>query len=1281
MRSKKNNCIKFAEGPSPECEEITFEGFNDPSTFNSKKFSQFIEEKYGYHGSPFVYPKNKITEISGKNSLRPQQKFVGSYVNFNTNFNGCLVYHKMGAGKCLAYDTPVIMHDGSVKKVQEIQPGDMVMGDDSSHRMVESLGRGEDDMFEIRSPSAPDVDSHTVNSEHILSLKAKSGESVFKNSSAKLSKNSKGEHVVSYLDPTTIQRVSKTFPNETLAVKEYRRVSQFDNIDTFDISVKDYLKIPETTRKHLRLYKPCSPIKFGNYLSETTIPDAKILGVLYSAREYNQETVSLETEDARSLMENYVKKNFDEEFYFKNTKKGVYKLSHPEVSSPPKADLPQISKNCIPENILTGSIQTREEFLDGWISNSQGKHNGSSHTLEYVSNIPKEDILFLTRSLGHRAHFNSSNLIILMNSEEDTRRKNLSKFEVLPKGRGKYYGFELTGNGRFLLGDFTVSHNTCTSIIVGEAYKAYYEKSLDDHVSDTFNRIIVSAPSQVEAQYRQSIKGWCSRNIKIKGEIQDYSNIREKTPTSWADMCDSDSDLGVNNQMNEEIVDERVDRFWNFISHQKFVNGLFSGPNGLPGRILSQLQKPGNLLIIDEIQNLVSEKGSSYSKLLKAIEYYMHPDNKLIIMSATPIYDKPFEAGLTLNLLRPRLRFPRTEKEFNKLFVEEEGGSLSPKNMDLFRWMCAGYVSYFSGGDPSQFPYKRKILVHHPLPESSPQTTKYFRSLAKECQNSMRTNSGEDLFSSQESQQTYFVMSQMRLNAILPKARTPSEKISKLRSSLRKFKGDTENLLNYVRENVSAKYASVVKTILNSKGTSFVFTNYILNGANILAEIFEALGYSGYNPLRSSRRLSSKKPRFALWTGGVKPKDRQIFSDRILSTFNANTNKNGEYLKIVIGTRAVMEGISFRNVRNVHILNPWWNESRIRQIEARAARFRSHVALDPPERYVNIYMHLSTLPDYPSKLSFTSLKSYLPENSNSEAYKPLWRFITQRKLHLNSVEKLMHDVASRKTEISRAFESSMKRASVDCVLNHYGNKDRLVERVKPYYQTGNPNTFMVYFENESNGKTYALRTDPVVINKDAILNIVRPSPQKTDAFFRINPTEIGFTNMGKDKLRDFKNYVVLENIKCGVKNINFQESVSKNKALWNLYRYSSHVSKTYKVTSSLNSSANLKTMRRQLLRCFLVYIKDLPKNKRNSVMREIKRMAYEESAVDEAIDIYVRHNGSELGVVLSKPKTLKMIISNPEQIPKVSKASGKPEEFVREVYRELDSYIYNTQFQ
>jgi hypothetical protein len=81
-----------------------------------------------------------------------------------------VIIGKPGTGKCFARDTLILMHDFSVRKVQDVVVGDKVFGDDGTPRTVLSLGRGRDKMYKVH--QHPYGTNYVVNSEHILCLKS-----------------------------------------------------------------------------------------------------------------------------------------------------------------------------------------------------------------------------------------------------------------------------------------------------------------------------------------------------------------------------------------------------------------------------------------------------------------------------------------------------------------------------------------------------------------------------------------------------------------------------------------------------------------------------------------------------------------------------------------------------------------------------------------------------------------------------------------------------------------------------------------------------------------------------------------------------------------------------------------------------------------------------------------------------------------------------------------------------------------------------------------------------
>lgn len=89
---------------------------------------------------------------------------VGNTVN---SWNNLILHGLPGSGKCHGFDTPILMFDGTIKMVQNIKVGDLLMGDDSTPRTVLTLASGVDNMYEVQHAGGA---SYTVNSQHILSL-------------------------------------------------------------------------------------------------------------------------------------------------------------------------------------------------------------------------------------------------------------------------------------------------------------------------------------------------------------------------------------------------------------------------------------------------------------------------------------------------------------------------------------------------------------------------------------------------------------------------------------------------------------------------------------------------------------------------------------------------------------------------------------------------------------------------------------------------------------------------------------------------------------------------------------------------------------------------------------------------------------------------------------------------------------------------------------------------------------------------------------------------------
>ena len=392
----------------------------------------------------------------------------------------------MGTGKCHAFDTSILMYDGTVKMVQDIVVGDKVMGDDSKCRNVVSLGRGEDDMFDIVHTNG---EKYGVNSEHIMCLK-QSGMNIIKNVKTK---SGETRYKVCYFDKNDYKQHSRRFDNMEDATN-YLDKMKLEH-DYIEIPVKTLLKLPKYISTNLKGYKrgaefssktvPFDPYIIGAWLgdgtskkSEITNQDATILHYLKTElRKYNLNLVH-RAENTYSI--SYDMHNHDT----RNNKNKFLQVLK---------DYKLIGKKHIPDDYKINDRKTRLELLAGIIDTDGSYcHKSKGYDVIQKNKVLANDILFVARSLGfsanmkecekscmymnekrtgtyHRVHISGDNLSTIpvkcprkMAISERVINKDsmVMGITIEPRGWGKYYGFELDNNHKYLLGDFTVTHNT-----------------------------------------------------------------------------------------------------------------------------------------------------------------------------------------------------------------------------------------------------------------------------------------------------------------------------------------------------------------------------------------------------------------------------------------------------------------------------------------------------------------------------------------------------------------------------------------------------------------------------------------------------------------------------------------------------------------------------------------------------------------------------------------------------------------------------------------------------
>jgi hypothetical protein len=254
-----------------------------------------------------------------------------------------------------------------------------------------------------------------------------------------------------------------------------------------------------------------------------------------------------------------------------------------------------------------------------------------------------------------------------------------------------------------------------------------------------------------------------------------------------------------------------------------------------------------------------------------------------------------------------------------------------------------------------------------------------------------------------------------------------------------------------------------------------------------------------------------------------------------------------------------MEGVDFKNVRQVHLLDPWWNDSRMQQVIGRGVRFCSHKDLPPDKRVVDVFIHLASL-GTGQKVQKFKIKSSSDENprfvyaipkvvkgTEEVSYEevqltPLGELVDSEKepkifkkndimevaeIHdteLNraihgwknldsfSVQQYMYSRAMRKLNLNKQFESAIKEVAIDCTINKNGNVSRLDEMYTPVI--GIDKTWNLSYENYSTGEKYKREGVPDTFNLSQILSGVAKKSESLK-FINVNGYSVGFVALQK----------------------------------------------------------------------------------------------------------------------------------------------------------------------
>ena len=889
--------------------------------------------------------------------LMKHQKIISRFFSSYTPYNNLLLVHEMG---CVAPDTPILLWNGSTTRADNINEDDILIGDDGTPRTVISLIEGESEMFEIQQTYG---DNYIVNSNHILTLKIIENFILLWNA-----KNN--AWTLRWFDKTLLKSMSKTKICTDMSQREgYQFLSLFrDSVyyqdDTIDITVTDYNNLSTEAKQYLKGFK-CPGVEWRH---QDVDLDPYMVGM---------------------------------------------RLGHDDkyVANPTP------NKSPIPQEYLINDRGTRLALLAGFIAMSTYTCGNSYIEVTYRNNA--EQIIYLARSLGINCInivnvlYMSGNALVELNLKSfrlvPAKHSLISDINVISVGMGKYNGWELdaSSNKRFLLGDFTVTHNTgksCAAIGAIEQIKnvggyrgALYLNKGDDKIS-----------------------------VFKKELIDKCTDGRYKPP-----------DEGEVKLTKLELIHRRnkaVGSFYQFNTFETFAKTI----RDIPNDDILKKKYSNYIIVIDEIHNIRIQSKTAGLNVYNQFKRFLHTvdDCKILLLSGTPMKDTVDEIASVMNLILPISEQLPTGKQFITDFFTKDKDlyKLIPEKIPILKHAFKGRVSYLRSMDSNV----TKVFMGKRIG-----TLKYFK-VVPEVMSKFQSNIYRDAYNADKSTSTIIEDVSLREGGIYSKSRqaslfvfpdasfgdkgfktyiTKKHKASIIRGerlssfTMNKDLKDTlsgstnKEKLDKLRK-YSSIYAASIETILEAQKNGkcvFVYNQWVFGSGLILfGLILELFGFSKASGHENPNSYASRYASLTSETTSTKE------IDLLVERFNNPDNIHGKIINIIIGSRKISEGFSFQNIQVEDIQTPWYNYSEISQAIARGYRLGSHnnlIKSGVTNPKVEIYQRVA-IPDPDSKIDNPA---------------PL------------GIDLYMYETSENKDISIKGVERIIKEASFDCALTYNRN--------------------------------------------------------------------------------------------------------------------------------------------------------------------------------------------------------------------------------------------------
>ena len=482
------------------------------------------------------------------------------------------------------------------------------------------------------------------------------------------------------------------------------------------------------------------------------------------------------------------------------------------------------------------------------------------------------------------------------------------------------------------------------------------------------------------------------------------------------------------------------------------------------------------LIIVDESHNLrIETHGTkeaandsksrylSFHRLFHVIE-----NSKKILLTGTPVIDRPTEIAGLMNLILPLDKQIPTGKEFKKRFFKKSNGNIELINKEELLNYFKGRVSYVREGgsfpkridegvttytnllklqlnEMSEFQANACITAYNMDKGIETDRSKGLWKHSRQALNFVYEHNGQAIWGKQAS-------------SLLLKKTTKKVSVDKsvIVTNYYTIKDQYKNDIKQNLKKYSIKYYNVIQMMQNEPNVPYyIFTPLVsgAGGALFFGAILQLFGYS-----RALNQLKNPGKRYAMITGDEKS---ETIRKQLFDVMNNDSNQNGEYIQCFIGTKSISEGNNLTTVQKEIVLSPYWNNSVTEQAIGRGIRPSSLRYLPKPQRIVYVYQ-------------FASVSNLLPPERNLDIH--MYRMSEIKDVENKLIERVLKESAwdcafnygrnVKDTDVNYSRNCDYQECNYKCMditpkINDEGNYYYELDPSKIQY-----NTFLMYYSKQ-----------------------------------------------------------------------------------------------------------------------------------------------------------------------------------------------------------------------